>query len=47
MKAIAGKDYVIIDTPARPDSDELKELAEGCDLLILGVKVAKLTPTAI
>lgn len=35
MKAIAGKDYVIIDTPARPDSDELKELADGCDLLIL------------
>ena len=35
MKAISGKDYVIIDTPARPDSDELKELADGCDLLIL------------
>ncbi len=35
MKAIIGNDYVIIDTPARPDSDELKELAEGCDLLIL------------
>lgn len=35
MKAIAGKDYVIIDTPARPDSDELSELADGCDLLIL------------
>lgn len=35
MKAISGKDYVIIDTPARPDSDELGELADGCDLLIL------------
>jgi chromosome partitioning protein len=35
MKAIAGKDYVVIDTPARPDSDELEELADGCDLLIL------------
>ena len=35
MKAIAGKDYVIIDTPARPDSDELNQLAEGCDLLVL------------
>ena len=35
MKAIAGKDYVIIDTPARPDSDELSELADGCDLLVL------------
>ena len=35
MKAISGKDYVVFDTPARPDSDELAELAEGCDLLIL------------
>ncbi len=35
MKATSGKDFVIIDTPARPDSDELSELAEGCDLLIL------------
>lgn len=35
MKAISGKDYVVIDTPARPDSDELEELADGCDLLIL------------
>ena len=35
MKTIAGKDYVVIDTPARPNSDDLKELAKGCDLLIL------------
>jgi chromosome partitioning protein len=35
MKIISGSDYVIIDTPARPDSDDLKELAKGCDLLIL------------
>jgi chromosome partitioning protein len=35
MKLIAGYDYAIIDTPARPDSSDLKELAEGCDLLIL------------
>lgn len=35
MKHLGGKDYVIIDTPARPDSDELEELADGCDLLIL------------
>lgn len=35
MKAISGKDYVVIDTPARPDSDELSDLADGCDLLIL------------
>jgi chromosome partitioning protein len=35
MKTIPGMDYVIIDTPARPRSDDLKELAKGCDLLIL------------
>ncbi|MFP5261578.1 MAG: AAA family ATPase [Blastocatellia bacterium] len=35
MKLVAGADYVIIDTPARPNSDDLKELAKGCDLLIL------------
>lgn len=35
MKMIAGNDFVIIDTPARPDSSDLKELAKGCDLLIL------------
>jgi chromosome partitioning protein len=35
MKTIHGMDYVIIDTPARPRSDDLKELAKGCDLLIL------------
>lgn len=35
MKVISGSDYVVIDTPARPNSDDLKELAKGCDLLIL------------
>jgi chromosome partitioning protein len=35
MKMISGNDFVIIDTPARPDSSDLKELAKGCDLLIL------------
>jgi chromosome partitioning protein len=35
MKLISDYDYAIIDTPARPDSSDLKELAEGCDLLIL------------
>lgn len=35
MRLVAGKDFVIIDTPARPDSDDLKELEKGCDLLIL------------
>lgn len=32
---VAGKDFVIIDTPARPNSEDLKELSDGCDLLIL------------
>jgi len=35
MRVIAGHDYVVIDTPSRPNSDDLKELAKGCDLLIL------------
>jgi chromosome partitioning protein len=35
MKVVTDKDYIIIDTPARPNSDDLKELAKGCDLLIL------------
>ena len=35
MKTIGGSDFVIIDTPARPHSDDLKELAKGCELLIL------------
>lgn len=35
MKLVSTSDYVIIDTPARPNSDDLKELAKGCDLLIL------------
>lgn len=35
IKLIPGSDYVIVDTPARPHSDDLKELADGCDLLVL------------
>jgi chromosome partitioning protein len=34
-KLVVGKDWIVIDTPARPDSNDLKELAEGGDLLIL------------
>jgi chromosome partitioning protein len=30
MKVIQGRDFIVIDTPARPDSTDLKELAEGC-----------------
>ena len=35
MKLVQNKDFIIIDTPARPDSNDLKELEKGCDLLIL------------
>jgi chromosome partitioning protein len=35
MRIVQKKDYIIIDTPARPDSEDLSELAKGCDLLIL------------
>ena len=35
MRVVSGVDFIVIDTPARPDSDDLKELAKGCDLLIL------------
>ena len=35
MKMVQGRDFIVIDTPARPDSSDLKELAEGADLLIL------------
>jgi chromosome partitioning protein len=36
-KAIAkgNFDYLVIDTPARPRSDDLKEIAQGADLVIL------------
>lgn len=35
QKLIREMDYLVIDTQARPESDDLKTLAEGCDLLIL------------
>lgn len=35
MKVVSTATFLIIDTPARPDTDDLKELAKGCDLLIL------------
>lgn len=35
MKVVQGRDFLVIDTPARPDSEDLKELASGCDLLVL------------
>ncbi len=35
MKAIVGNDFIVCDSPARPDSRDLKELKNGSDLLIL------------
>ena len=35
MRLVSEADYLVIDTPARPNSDDLKELAKGCDLLVL------------
>ena len=34
-RAVHGRDWVIFDTPARPNSDDLIEMAGSCDLLIL------------
>jgi len=34
-RQIPGKDFLILDTPARPASSELKEISEGADLTIL------------
>jgi chromosome partitioning protein len=28
-------EHIVIDTPARPDPDDLKTIAQGCDILIL------------
>ena len=35
MRIVPGKQFIIIDTPARPDSGDIQELAKGCDLLVL------------
>ena len=35
VRLVCGAEYVVIDTPARPNSDDLRELAKGCDLLVL------------
>lgn len=34
-KASRGKDFIVIDTAARPKLEDLEELAAGCDFLIL------------
>lgn len=35
LKMIEGRDFLILDTPARPDNSHIQELANECDLLIL------------
>lgn len=35
VKYARDYEHIVIDTPARPTPEELKTLAEGCDLLIL------------
>lgn len=35
LKMIEGRDFLILDTPARPQTGHIRELAEDCDLLIL------------
>ncbi len=34
-RAVKDRDWIIFDTPARPNSDDLSELVSGCDLLVL------------
>lgn len=35
VKYARSYEHIIIDTPARPEPDELKTIAEGCDLLLV------------
>ncbi len=42
-KLIHGREYVIIDTAARPESSDLLELAKGCDLMILPLTPSMMT----
>lgn len=35
LKAARQYEHMVVDTPARPDTDEIKSLASGCDLLLL------------
>lgn len=42
-KLIQGHQYIIIDTAARPQSDDLIELAKGCDLMILPLTPSMMT----
>src|SRR5262249_33599602 len=42
-KLIQGREYVIIDTAARPQSNDLQELGKGCDLMILPLTPSMMT----
>jgi chromosome partitioning protein len=42
-KLITGREYIIIDTAARPESNDLLELAKGCDLMILPLTPSMMT----
>jgi chromosome partitioning protein len=35
VKFVRDYEHIIVDTPARPDPEELKTIALGCDLLVL------------
>ena len=35
LKASRQYDHIVIDTPARPEVEEIKSLSRGCDLLLL------------
>ena len=35
LRAVTGQDFIIFDTPARPESDDLKAFATDADLLVL------------
>ncbi len=35
LKASRQYDHIVIDTPARPEAEEIKSLSRGCDLLLL------------
>lgn len=40
-------EYIIVDTAARPDADEMKALVDGCDLLVLPTSAEALAIDAL
>lgn len=47
VKVARKFEHIVIDTPARPEVEELESLAEGCDLLILPTSPDFLALTAL